>query len=176
MQRRKDIFESAKSDLSLLSKIGALLFLIIFLCGCNSQEKTLVHKQVFLMGETDDFRMVIADVIEQSEIRKGGYVVIIPSSTRNNNAEVTKLKKVFYNLEIMAVHILNINPKSILKKTEILTIENANIICLVGEDGKYLKKKSLLKTPLVNALNNNTCFVVSNKESEQQLLLMKKTP
>jgi len=176
MRKRKYIFENAISSLNLLTKTGAFLFLITFFGACNSQDKTIVIKQVFLMNEADNLHTVIADAIDQSMIRKGGFVVIIPSQAKKDITKANNIKQNFYSQEIMAVHILNINPKATLKKTEILTIENAKIICLVGEDGMYLKEKSLLKTPLKNALNNNACFVVSNKKSEQKLLLMMEMP
>ena len=146
------------------------------LVGCNSKDRVIEDKQVFKIGENIDFSTVIADAIEQSKIRKKGYVVIIPSQQKKYTKEANIIMQEFYRKEIMAVHILNLNTKEPLKKTEILTIENATIICLIGNGSMQINNKSYLKIPLVNALKKNTRFVVSNKEIEQQLLLMKEKP
>ncbi len=71
---------------------------------------------------------VVTACISNSNIRLKGYVVIlgVPAS-----AKVEKhIRNLFYKHEILAVHILNFKNNQILKNTDILTIENAEIIVL----------------------------------------------
>ena len=173
MQKRNNNFFSELNVFEVFTKSAALLLFVALLGGCNSQNKNTEKKQVFLMDSTEGSLTVITDAIKHSEIRKGGYVVIIPSQTKKDNRKANKIEKEFYGQEIMAVHVLNINPNRSLNKTDIIAIENAKIICLVGI--KSIKNK-VLEKPIENALINNACIIVSNKKSKQEFLQMLNKP
>lgn len=176
MQKRKNTYPGNLNDLTVITKIAVLIFLTSFLGNCNSGHSIIEDKQVFLMGSTESFPMVITNAIKQSGIRKKGFVVIIPSQSDNNIKKANNIKQEFYRQEIMAVHILNLKLNKPLKKTEILAIENATIICLVNNANKQQNNKPLLEVSLKNAMNNNACLIVSNKKTEQTILLLKGKP
>jgi hypothetical protein len=75
----------------------------------------------------------------------------------DNNHLANELKNRFYFQEIMSVHILNINPKYRLKKSDIIMLENATIICIAGQNTKGFStwaKKEEIKKFLNHAMNN----------------------
>ena len=155
-----------------------LLFvnLIILISACNhsstkdSFEKNgsgKISQQVFLIGNGSNSKWTISDMIEKSGIRKGGYVVIIPTSFIASDSNANVLKQDFYKQKIMAVHILEFPlysstgvSQTTIKNTDVLSIENASIICLLnGKKNKFMKlanntriKKSLLKAKKNGAL------------------------
>ena len=124
-----------------MGKILVLFGIISFLIACNNNPyvKEYVLGNNFIITQDDDLNLVVDAMIEISDIRKGGYVVLLPFS-KGTMKETKKLKQIFYKHNIIAVHILkNVNDKTI-KKTDILTIENAGIICIIGTDISNLKK------------------------------------
>ena len=155
--------------MAFVSKLTGLLLTIVFLAGCNSGENTRGDKQVFLLDDFASVSLVVEDVIEQSGIKKKGYVAIIPDQSESAKKNAKKLRQEFYKKEIMAVHILSINPAADLLRTDVITIENARIICLLNweipADGQEQLEKSLS-----NTVKAGSCFVVNNKETEQTLL------
>jgi hypothetical protein len=135
-----------------------LLFvgIIILISACNpaseknepeENETKTIDQQLFLIGNGPNSRRTISDMIEKSGIRTGGYVVIIPTSFNVKDSTAWFLKKEFFNQKIMAVHILELPPYSsagatpvTIKNTDLLSIENASIICLLnGEKNKFMK-------------------------------------
>jgi len=153
--------------MAFVSKLTGLLLTIVFLAGCNSGENTRGDKQVFLLDDLASVSLVVEDVIEQSGIKKKGYVVIIPDQSESAKKNAKKLRQEFYKKEIMAVHILSINPAADLLRTDVITIENARIICLLGRSKVDLSKNNQYEVSLLNALKNDAFVVVNNKETEQ---------
>jgi len=128
-------------NLLLKTIVLSLIFsiLIVSLTSCNSNSDQSISQKssdkgnsFFLMGNDYDPDITIDNIIDESELRLGGYVIIIPTSFNINNKTAIKLKKQFNEQQILAVHILNLNPKTKLKNTDIITFENASVICFVG--------------------------------------------
>jgi len=147
------------------------LVTLISACNPNSKEKAFeknrpktIDQQVFLIGNGPNSRRTISDMIEKSGIRTGGYVVIIPTSFNAKDSTAWFLKKEFFNQKIMAVHILELPPYSSagatpvsIKNTDVLSIENASIICLLnGKKKKFIKlaNNTRLKESLMKAKEN----------------------
>jgi cyanophycinase len=118
-----------------------LILVISFLYGCSSdQSKQTIEiteiqqtqKTALLTGY--DFKLEKVDqLISKSDINRSGYVVIIPISPNNNNNKSKLLQEKFYAKQIVAVHILDLND-STLKRSDMLTIENAKVICFIGNN------------------------------------------
>jgi len=152
----------------ILENILLIISLIFLISACNTTpEKKLlnesesenINQQVFLIGNGPNSKKTINDMIEKSGIRKGGYVVIIPTSFKKNNPNARHLKRDFNEQHIMAVHILDLHPDSALKNTDILAIENASILCLLGGNrNKFIKLaiKTRIKSALLQAYKNGT--------------------
>ncbi|OQX73379.1 MAG: hypothetical protein B6D64_13905 [Bacteroidetes bacterium 4484_276] len=139
------------------------LIIIISACNPHSERKDfgvngskIIDQQIFLIGNGPNSKRTIGDMIEKSGIRTGGYVVIIPTSFNAKDSTAWFLKKEFYNQKIMAVHILEFPPYSS-KNSDVLSIENASIICLLnGKKNKFMKlaNNTRLKRSLTKAKEN----------------------
>lgn len=162
------------NSLTDLIKLAGLTLLIVFISSCNFGSKNnsinkiendQTQKQAFLIENSPISKETISEMIEKSGIRKGGYVVIITSPFDDAKSIANNLKQKFYIQELTAVHIFNFEPDSSVKKTELLAIENASIICVLdGNKNNFIKlaNNSLLKKPLLNAYNNG-CLVAGNR-------------
>lgn len=125
------------------------IFLIIILThltlSCDSNEKNILSKYITDNGyvqfkTTNDLLDNISGLIELSELRKGGYVVIISTDKNSNNLEANKITKRFYSKQSTAIHILNFKFKSDYKKTDKLSIENASLICILVDENTQITK------------------------------------
>jgi len=144
--------------------LTAILFLLISACSSSSREMESgkeglerIVQQVFLIGNGPNSKETIKDMIEKSGIRKGGYVVIVPMSYDQEDSIAYFLQKEFYEQQIMAVHILGFYPDGIIENSDILSIENASIIYLIGGNRiKFMKfvNKTSLKNSLMQAFKN----------------------
>lgn len=156
------------------TKLASLALLIVFISSCNFGSKNnsnnkiengQIQKQTFLIENNHISKEIISKMIEKSGIRKGGYVVIITNSFDDSESIANNLKQKFYNQEITAVHIINLELDSSIKKTELIAIENASIIYIPdGNKSNFMKldNNSLLKKPLLNAYNNG-CLLAGNE-------------
>ncbi len=142
-------------------------------CNTTSDKKEFkenksgsTDQQMFLIGNGPNSKRTITDLIEKSGIRTGGYVVIILTSFIANNSTAYFLEQEFFEQNIMAVHTLNFLPDSpkepnltFIKNSDVLAIENASIICLLGEkNDRFIKTANntrLLKS-LLKAKKNGT--------------------
>ncbi len=142
------------------------MLLLISACSTSSREKghendglDRIAQQVFLIGNGPNSKETIKDMIEKSGIRKGGYVVIVPMSHDQQDSIAYFLQKEFYEQQIMAVHILGFYIKGVVENSDILTVENASIIYLLGGNRtKFMKfvNNTPLKNSLMQAFKNGT--------------------
>ncbi|RLD61661.1 MAG: hypothetical protein DRJ05_02135 [Bacteroidetes bacterium] len=140
------------------------ILLLIFACSTSSRENgpkndrsEKIAQQVFLIGNGPNSKETIKDIIEKSGIRKGGYVVILPMTQNKQDSSAHFLQKEFYEQQIMAVHILGFYPDGIIENSDILSIENASIIYLLGGNrNKFMKlaNKTPLKKSFLRAYKN----------------------
>ena len=162
-------------NLKLIFKLSIFTVIIVIISACNSgNSQQSVHdiendhaiKQAFLIGSGPNSKRNIKDMIEKSGIRNGGYVVIIPTSFMKNDSNAYFLKREFYEQKIFAVHILGFHQDSAIKNTDVIAIENANILCLTdGRRNKFinLANSTRLKNALLNAYDNGTLVVGNGK-------------
>jgi len=145
-----------------------LISIVIVGCSSPSRQNPTAHskadesksQQVVLVKGSLSKDMV-SFLIEKSDIRKGGYVVLIPTTYQAKSKSARLLQKAFYDQEVMAVHILNLlaesgkaGPDLSIKKSDILAIENAKIICILdGNDNHFMHfaQKSQLDEALLHA-------------------------
>lgn len=156
-----------------LGRIVLILLLASFIVACSSQsgQKTADQSneaassgQQIIVASGSISKDLVGQMIEKSGIRKGGYVVIIPTTYQANSKSAKSLRKAFYDQEIMAVHILNLLAESrksgsglAIKKSDILAIENARIVCMLdGNENQFMHfaRKTQLKQALINAREN----------------------
>ncbi len=160
------------SGLAILIKLTVVVLIIISIASCNSNDKVTsidkngINQRVFLLENNNISDEIINELIEKSGIRKSGYVIIITPNDKNNTQTANNHKNKFYKQEIMAVHILKLDHNSILKKTEFLTIENASIICLLGNN-KQLTINTYLGKSLMNAVSNGSLIVLNGTKNKQ---------
>jgi cyanophycinase-like exopeptidase len=153
-------------------RITENIILIVYLCislaSCShtpeksrlqNDETGNISRQVFLIGNGPNSKETVKDMIEKSEIKNGGYVVILHTFLNKNDSAAYYLRKEFYDRQIMAVHILELNNAEKIKNTDVLTVENARILCLfTGNMNKFVKmaEKTRLKNSLLKAYKNGT--------------------
>ena len=119
----------------------------------------VIDKKVFLIGNGAWQKQTIIELIENSKLKEGGYVVILGLNNNKTDSSGYFLKREFIEQNIMAVHILNFKPEMMLKKTDILAIENANLICILHGNKKRLlriREDTVLQHAVVEAYNNGT--------------------
>lgn len=135
----------------------------------NKNESEKISQQVFLIGNGPNSKKTISDLIEKSGIKTGGYVAILSMLNSRMDSSAFFLQKEFYDEQIMAVHIIDLHPGSDLKNTDVLTIENASILCILGGNkNKYMKlaNNTLLKSVLIRAYENGTLITGIGKGAE----------
>ncbi len=128
--------------------------MLSLLSACNSEtgqqsssQNKEVNQQVFLIGNGTNLKETITDLVEKSGIRKGGYVVIIPTTFQPNDKNANLLRKGLNDQDIMAVHILpllaetkNASSSFAIKNSDVLAIENARIICILnGNNNLFMR-------------------------------------
>ena len=135
----------------ILNRIIILLigFSLIILTSCNFNNNTnlldninqkKISNHILISGDSSNLHDDIANMIVKSDIRGGGYVVIIPTPDLKKDNNGQAIKEGFYKQQVMAVHILDINPVSEIKNSEIIAIENATIVCLAGNKSYKLRR------------------------------------
>ncbi len=167
-----------KSKRHIPFQISMFLFVFMFaFFGCenkhdNGSNLTNENKQnqFFVFDKQVDIKLAVAELVKTSEISKGGYVTIITSAVKTNRKKAINLKKIFYKQGIVGVHIITLNNKTTLNKTDILTIENSRIICLIGKNPKKLTSNNQLKRSLIKAMENGAFIGVSGKVNDFNLL------
>lgn len=125
-------------------KLTIIAMVISFLFSCNTDtnrsinfkfDNNKIHKMAFLSGDDLIFEN-IEKLIEISNLNKGGYVVIIPTSAKKEWSNHSLLQTKFYNKQIVAVHILDLDKNISISRSEMLTIKNAKLICFIGNNEK----------------------------------------
>lgn len=156
-----------------LSKLLVSITLLFLLISCDSatgpdfkkdKELRLQVKPVMLIENETISQKDISEMIDQSTIRRGGYVAILPTSWDSDNKRAINLQNHFYNRQIEAVHILYIDLNSPIRNTDLLTIENATILCILDGDIKKIVQMSSypgLKSALLNAYQKGTLLVMN---------------
>lgn len=125
--------------LNSMIKAVALYIFVVIIASCNSgnnqslSDTKIETTQFFLLGNDFDSEKTISSIIEKANLKKGGYVLIIPTSFLDSDKQASKLRKEFNNQFVKPVHILNFKANSNIKNTDVIAIENANVICFVGE-------------------------------------------
>jgi len=151
--------------LNLIVKVVALYIFIVIVAACNSGNNQSLSDtktettQFFLLGNDFDFKKTISSIIEKANLKKGGYVLIIPTSFLDNDKQANKLRKEFNNQFVKPVHTLNFKANSNIKNTDVIAIENANVICFVGgKRNQFIKlvNRTRLKESFHKAKENGT--------------------
>jgi len=108
------------------SMLVAILFSILLL-SCDSpsgpnykrdKEQRLRVKPVLLVEDELFTVNDVAELIDRSTIRRGGYVAILSTSLTTEDKAAIELRSQFYNKQIEAVHILYVKPHSAIKNTD----------------------------------------------------------
>jgi len=116
-------------------------------------------QQIFLIGEGPVSKETIIDLIDKAGIKAGGYVAILSMSLNGNDTKANLLQQKFYEQNIGAVHTFDFYSDSTLRATDCLAIENATILCLLGEHcNKFMQlaNNSLLKSMIFQAYDKGT--------------------
>jgi cyanophycinase-like exopeptidase len=154
-----------------------VFIIVISSISCSHQstetnDKNTVRQLLMLEGD-ESAESTALQLISNSNIREKGFVLIIPTSLRKDDPEAEKLRNQFYKTGVRAVHILNINLKHGFKKTDIISIEKAEIICFTGESAKQFfswSGRSRLSKHIANAKKNGA-LIAGRKEVLSHLKL-----
>lgn len=141
-----------------------ITLLVIVFTSCNSSNGDSLEKssQSFLFEKNNISRNDITDIIKKSNLKKGGYVIIIPTSFNVNDEQIKKIKHQFNRQHILAVHPLIFKPDLPIKNTDVIAIENASVICFTdGNTSKFVNliNTSALKESFLKAKENGAVFV-----------------
>jgi len=156
------------------SMLVAILFSILLL-SCDSpsgpnykrdKEQRLRVKPVLLVEDELFTVNDVAELIDRSTIRRGGYVAILSTSLTTEDKAAIELRSQFYNKQIEAVHILYVKPHSAIKNTDVLTIENATVLCVLdGDISKFVPSAGYpdLKSAILNAYKKGALLVLNGQ-------------
>lgn len=157
-----------KSEYAARRIVPFLLTLILLSCDSLSgpnyirdRELRLQVKPVLLIENETITATDVVTIINKSTIRRGGYVAILPTSSGDKAAG--KLRNFFYNKHIEAVHIIKLEPQATIKNTDVLTIENATVLCLLdGDINNFVHSAgySELKSAILNAYKKGALLVL----------------
>jgi hypothetical protein len=146
---------------------------LLLLVSCNSasgpnlkkdRELRLQVKPVMLIENELLTRKDVVDMIDKSTIRRGGYVAIISTSLIPKDKKAINLQNLFYGRQIEAVHILNFESHTAVQNADVLTIENATILCLLdGDSEKFVQMADypVLKSAILKAYKKGTLVVMN---------------
>ncbi len=114
-----------------------ILLLIVTVVSCNQKEnvKTAGNDtsgKVLIVHSGEPLDSLVLKLRNTSNIRQEGYVLIIPTEKSTNNERLKELKREFYKQAVYAVHVLDESSNNNLKKTDVIAIEKAEIICFTG--------------------------------------------
>jgi hypothetical protein len=156
-----------------------VITLLLYSCSTtplNQGQENKSKHTTYLITPNSNVDKTVEKLIDLSSIRLKGYVVIIPVSMNKNDKKAAEYKNSFYRHDIMAVHIFNMNPNYLLKNTDKIMIENAAIICFVGDrqsNREQFRKwafRSGILAYLKKAVKNGT-LTAGNKEIIKSLQL-----
>jgi len=150
-----------------LSKIlfsTVALSLLMTSCHFFQNEKSNKKQayQLLLCGNEASISKIVKTTIGQTTIEQDGYVLILDFTSSTKEKTVKKLKDLYYKNQVNAVHILKVKPKSLFKNSDIIAIENATILYLIGDKGRAYKNivtNTKLKNMLFKAKDNGSLIV-----------------
>ena len=150
-----------------LSKIlfsTVALSLLLTSCHFFQHEKSNKKQayQFLLCGKEASISKIVKTTIDQSKIEQDGYVLILDFTSSSKEKMAKKTEKLFYNSQVNAVHILKVKPKSLFKNSDIVAIENATILYMIGYKGRAYKNiatNTKLKNSLFKAKDKGSLIV-----------------
>ena len=154
-----------------------VFIIVIFTISCSQKSAETNDKntdrQLLMLKGDQSAESMVSELISNSNIREEGFVLIIPTSLRKDDQGAVKLRNQFYTTGVRAVHILNADLKHGFKKTDIISIEKAEIICFTGRGSKQFfnwSGKSRLPKYVANAKKNGA-LIAGRKEVISHLKL-----
>ena len=150
-------------------KFTLTILICSLLFSCNSKDTgtdTSNYKLSFLSGN-EFTKETLNKIINDSKLTKGGYVVIIPTSVQANDPNAQELRIRFFKNQIVAVHLISFEEG--VKRSDILAIENASLVCIVGDDIHDFVKfayNSKLASTFSNAFEKGAAFFTVGNASK----------
>ncbi len=144
-------------------------FLILFsvaILSCNSPDKIdLAAKQatnVLCLLPNGYKKFETRELIDISNINRGGYVLVISDGSAKNKNNFNTIRHQFLKNQVFAVHSLELS-RSKLLDTDKIAIENASIICFIGDFGRgiwHMSRRSEFRYWLNKAYDNGTIIIM----------------
>ena len=159
-----------KKGLVQVSFIMVILFVTLQSCtnvgsGVKNNHNNEDIRTLYLIGDAKSIDRGYHHIIDQEELLRGGYVVILPFYKKNNFNKANSIRFEFHKRQVMAVHILDVYTKDSISISDQVAIENARLICIVGDNTKnfidYCRRSKLLDYINV-AYNNSTALCTFN--------------
>jgi len=150
-----------------------IVFTATLVSGCNNlpdnkvKEDVKIKKEIFITGNDGLSREVLESIVEESEILKGGYILIIPVGIPTQEKRLGNLKGRIEKVCPNAVHILELNYNSpeILPSQKV-TVEGAGLIFLIGNRlGRFMNApwSQVLTEVIFDAYHAGSTIVGINK-------------
>lgn len=143
------------------TKFTVNLLICLLLNSCNPKEITnnAANSNLLFLCGNEFTTETLNIIVNYSKLTEGGYAVIIPTSRHADDHGAEELRTRFFKNQIVAVHLLGFKEK--IERSDILAIENASLICVVGEDiDDFMKfaNNSKLASTLSKAFTNGANF------------------
>ncbi|MCF8405736.1 MAG: hypothetical protein K9H58_17455 [Bacteroidales bacterium] len=145
----------------------------LLLCSCNNhpdnklKEKEKKTKEIFITGIDGLSREVLETIVKESEILKGGYVLLIPVGIPENDERLGNLKVRIEKVCPNAVHILELKYNSPeLLPSQLVMVEGAKLIFFLGNRlGRFMNApwSQDLTQVIRETYNSGTTIVGINK-------------
>jgi len=150
-----------------LSVLMFAITLLIAWSGCRNfqtaEHETTGGWQLLVTGNAVPNYKIVEQIAQRSVVCQKGYVVVVDFNPSENTKQENKIKQLFYEHKMNAVHLLKINLSSPIKPSDLLAIENAGALFLLPIKMK-MQASLLNNVDLIKALKSafrNGAFVVT---------------
>jgi cyanophycinase len=147
---------------TLLCLAGAMALVILDGCNASLKDKPVADSKkangkLFIIGGGDRTESLMTTMIEESGIKDGDYIAILPMSSEEPDSAFFYIKQDIEMVTSIPCINLNFEEKDIINKTKLDSVEHAKIIFITGGDQKNfmnMVKGTPLQTAIERAYQN----------------------
>ncbi len=140
----------------LISSASLIVLSVLAGCGTSTKKKPVAESKkaqgkLFIIGGGDRTESLITTMIQESGIKDGDYIAILPMSSEEPDTAFFYIKQDIALVTSIPCINLNFTEKDIINKVKLDSVEHAKIIFITGGDQKNFMK--IVKgTPLQTAI------------------------
>lgn len=117
-----------------MKKLAIALVLIACIIQCTVVDESLPKGKLIIIGGGSRPDSLVERIIQEADLRTGGYCVILPMSSEDPDSSVYYASQQFLNKSITKLYGFNFKKDQAIKKSWIDSIRTANLIYITGGD------------------------------------------